>query len=129
MINQSPRSSRVGEQIQRELATLISTEAKDPRVRLVTLTGVELSPDMRHARVHFTTLGTGEEIDAVMQGLQRSTGFYRVRLGQLLRIRVMPQLQFVYDDSVERGARLSKLIDDAVESDIPANPPLSGGEG
>jgi ribosome-binding factor A len=128
MINQSPRSSRVGEQIQRELATLISTEAKDPRVRLVTLTGVELSPDMRHARVHFTTLESGEEIDAVMQGLQRSIGFYRARLGQLLRIRVMPQLQFVYDDSVERGARLSKLIDDAVESGIPAIPLPSGGK-
>jgi ribosome-binding factor A len=110
----------VGEQIQRELATVLSTEAKDPRVRLITLTGVELSPDLRHARVLFTTLAKGEAISEVLSGLQKSTGFLRARLGQLLHIRVMPQLQFVYDDSVERGARLSKLIDDAIELQPPA---------
>jgi ribosome-binding factor A len=62
----------------------------------------------------FTTLGEGDAIKEVLDGLQKSSGFLRARLGQLLSIRIMPLLQFRYDDSVERGARLSRLIDDAL---------------
>ncbi len=121
-MGQSGRCARVGEQIQRELATLLSTEVKDPRVRLVTVTAVDLSPDMRHASVLFTTLEDEEGRKSVLQGLQKSSGFFRARLGELLRIRLMPQLHFVYDDSVERGARLSRLIDDALSAKAQGTP-------
>jgi ribosome-binding factor A len=123
--NSSARNVRVGEQIQKELATLISTEAKDPRIRQVTLTGVDLSPDMRYARVMFTTLDGGAVREAALLGLQRSTSFFRARLSALLSLRVMPRLQFVYDNTVERGAYLSHLIDTAIASG-PRNDSSSG---
>lgn len=111
------RSSRVAEQVQRELAELIRLELKDPRVGLVTLTGVELTPDYAHAKVFYTTLAdpsARQEIDA---GLRRASGFLRRELGRRIRIHTLPELHFVFDESVERGDRLSRLIDEAVASD------------
>jgi ribosome-binding factor A len=111
------RSSRVAEQIQRELAELIQLELKDPRVGLVTLTGVDLTADYAHAKVYYTTLaetGARQDIEA---GLRRASGFLRRELGRRVRIHTLPELHFVYDASVERGDRLSRLIDAAVQSD------------
>mgnify|MGYP001322717678 FL=1 len=111
------RSSRVAEQIQRELAELIQLELKDPRVGLVTLTGVDLTADYAHAKVYYTTLaetGARQDIEA---GLRRASGFLRRELGRRVRIHTLPELHFVYDASVERGDRLSRLIDEAVQSD------------
>ncbi len=109
------RTERVAEQIQRELAELLRLEVKDPRVRMVTLTGVEVARDYSHAKVFYTTLQGADK--AVQQGLERAAGFLRSQLAHSMKLRVMPQLHFVYDTSVERGARLSQLIDEAVASD------------
>ncbi len=109
------RTERVAEQIQRELAELLRLEVKDPRVRMVTLTGVEVARDYSHAKVFYTTLQGADK--AVQQGLERASGFLRSQLAHSMKLRVMPQLHFVYDTSVERGARLSQLIDEAVASD------------
>ncbi len=109
------RTERVAQQIQRELAELVRLEVNDPRVRLVTLTGVEVAADYSHAKIFFTRLD-GRHAEA-QQGLERAAGFLRSRLAHSLKLRVMPQLQFVYDASVERGSRLSQLIDQAVASD------------
>ena len=111
------RSSRVAEQVQRELAELIRLELKDPRVGLVTLTGVELTPDYAHAKVFYTTLADPSARQDIDTGLRRASGFLRRELGRRIRIHTLPELHFVFDESVERGDRLSRLIDAAVASD------------
>ncbi len=118
----SPRRARIADQIQRELAEVIRTELRDPRVGMVTLTGVELSNDQSHAKVFFTILGSPSDVESASEGLQRAAGFLRSSLAQGLTTRKVPELHFEYDESVERGARLSKLIDDAVHPPPPAKP-------
>jgi len=110
----SQRLRRVADQIQRELSALLHTELKDPRVGMITLTDVEVSPDLAHAKVFFTTLGDAEALARTEAGLKRAAGFLRSELGRRLKLRVTPEVRFVHDPSVERGARLSRLIDDAV---------------
>ncbi|MFO1363259.1 MAG: 30S ribosome-binding factor RbfA [Burkholderiales bacterium] len=111
------RLRRVGGEIQRELAEILRTELKDPRVGMVTLTGVEVSPDFAHAKVFFTSLAGVDQRDDVRAGLERAAGFLRSMLGARLRIHNIPELRFVYDDSVESGIRLTHLIDEAVATD------------
>jgi ribosome-binding factor A len=111
------RSQKIAEQIQRELAELIQLEVKDPRVGMVTLTGVEVTPDYAHAKVFFTMLGNSEKTPQAREGLQHSAGFLRSQLARRMKLRTIPQLQFIYDTSVERGVRLSRLIEEAVAED------------
>lgn len=108
------RTLRVAEQIRRELADLIGLEVKDPRVGMVTLTDVEVTADYSHAKVFFTTLGDGDQIAEASAGLNNAAGFLRHELGRRIKLRSIPQLHFTYDESVERGIRLSQLIDQAV---------------
>jgi ribosome-binding factor A len=108
------RSARIADQIQRSLADLIRTEVRDPRVGMVTLTGVELSRDQSHAKVFFTVLGPPAAGGDALEGLQRAAGFLRSQLAHELTTRKVPELHFAYDESVERGVRLSRLIDEAV---------------
>lgn len=110
------RSSRVVEQIKRELAELIRLELKDPRVKFVTINDVEITPDYAHAKVFFTVLETDKRAE-IEAGLHRGAGFLRRELGKRVRIHTLPQLHFVYDASVEQGARMSLLIDEAIRSD------------
>jgi len=109
------RTDPVAEQIQRELAELVRLEVKDPRVRMVTLTGVEVARDYSHAKVFYTTLEGAS--DKVQQGMERAAGFLRSQLAHAMKLRITPQLHFVYDESVERGVHLSQLIEQAVASD------------
>ncbi len=110
-----PRTRRVGEQIQRELAELIRDEVSDPRVGMVTVSAVEVSRDLAHAKVFVTPLGGGPEEGAeLVEALNHAAAFLRKLLGQRLRIRTVPALHFFYDESFDRGARLSALIDKAV---------------
>jgi len=95
---------------------LIRTDVKDPRVGMVTLTGVEISSDYHHAKVFFTTLGGADTVAKAEDGLRHASGFLRSQLAKGLKLRIVPELHFIYDESVERGIRLSKLIDDAVAS-------------
>ena len=110
------RSDRVAEQIQRELAELIRLELKDPRVRLVTLTDVEITADYTHAKVFYTSLASADHQPEIAAGLMRASSFLRRELGKRLSIHHLPELHFVYDVSVERGTYLSHLIDQAVHS-------------
>ena len=109
------RRARIADQIQRELSELIRLEVRDPRVKLVTLTGVELSRDQSHAKVFFTALGSESEGRDALEGLQHAAGFLRSSLAHRLSTRTVPAIAFSYDESVERGVRLSKLIDEAVQ--------------
>jgi ribosome-binding factor A len=112
-----PRSRRIAEQVQRELSDIIRVELKDPRVGMITITDVEMTPDNAHAKVFFTALGQQPRIDEAAAGLQHAAGYLRSQLAQRVKIRVVPQLHFEYDASVERGIRLSQLIDAAVADD------------
>jgi len=108
------RKDRVSEQIRRELAELIRTELKDPRVGMISITDVEVTADYAHAKVFFSTLAGSENLTEVMTGLQKASGFLRRELGKRISIHMTPQLHFVFDQSLERGADLSKLIQEAV---------------
>lgn len=110
------RTRRVGEQIQRELADLIRSEVKDPRVGMVTVNAVEVSKDLGHAKVYVTVMDETQR-QQTLDGLQRAAGFLRSELGRRMFIRSVPQLHFHYDESVSRGARLSSLIDQALADD------------
>ncbi|HUN92857.1 MAG TPA: 30S ribosome-binding factor RbfA [Burkholderiaceae bacterium] len=102
------RGQRIAEQIQRDLAELIRREVRDPRVGLVTLSGVEVSPDYAHARVYFTVIGAPPEQAAA--GLNAAAGHLHNLLFRRLRIHTVPRLTFVHDASVERGFEMDRLI-------------------
>jgi len=107
------RSDRVCEQIRRDLAALIQTELKDPRVGMVSLTAVELTPDYAHAKIFFTTLESSH-LAEIETGLKRAAGFLRRELGKRIKIHTLPELHFIYDASIERAAGLTDLIHQAV---------------
>ncbi len=110
----APRGVRVADQIQRDLAEIISFELKDPRVGMVTLTEVQLTPDYAHAKIYFTTLvDKPEAVAQTLEGLQKAAGFLRNQLGRRLHIHTLPQLHFLHDVSTTRGMELSQLIDQA----------------
>ena len=110
-----PRTRRIAEQMRRELADLVRLELKDPRVTgLITITDVEVSADQSHAKVFFTLLGEADKIGETAAGLNNAAGFLRTQLSRRMKLRTVPQLEFKYDASVERGVKLSRLIDEAV---------------
>jgi ribosome-binding factor A len=99
--------------MQRELSTLLQREVRDPRVGMVTITSVDVSPDLSHAKVFFTILDK-EKKDATAKGLQRAASFLRSQLSRRMSMYTTPELRFVYDESVERGDHLSRLIDSVI---------------
>jgi len=113
------RTQRIGDQMQRELSQLIRREIKDPRVGLVTITAVEVSRDVGHAKVFITVMGpdSAEDIAQNIKILNDAGGFLRMQLGKAMKLRSVPQLHFHYDESVMRGAHLSALIERAVAED------------
>ena len=110
-----PRSRRVAEQIRQELADILWRDVQDPRVKGVTINAVEVTSDLEHAKVWFTAM-TGDAVE-IARSLQRMVGFLRHELAHRMRLRMVPSLTFQYDASVERGAHLSQLIEQAVEED------------
>jgi len=116
------RSARVADQIQRDLAELIPREVRDARVGLVTVSGVEVTPDYAHAKVFFTVIGG--EPDVAERGLNAAAGHLHNLLFKRLRIHTVPRLHFVHDTSVERGFEIDRLIARAVgEPEAPAGKP------
>jgi ribosome-binding factor A len=113
----SQRAHRVGDQIQKELADLLRNEVKDPRVGPVTVTRVDVTADLAHAKVLFTHLAGRESADDATAALTRTAGFLRSALSHRLNLYSVPQLHFAYDDSIEVGMQMAKLIDDAVAAD------------
>jgi ribosome-binding factor A len=111
------RTERIAAQMQRELAQLIRFELKDPRIGLVTVTEVRVTPDLAHAKVYFSCMAQPEELQTVLAGLRRSSGFLRREIGRRIRMHALPELHFEYDKSIAEGARLSRLIDEAIADD------------
>jgi ribosome-binding factor A len=106
----SGRPQKLGDLIQKELSLLVQRELRDPRVGMITITGVDVSPDFSHAKVFFTTLQK-EHVGEAQTGLRRAAGFLRSQLAKRIKLYTTPELRFEYDESVERGDRLSRLID------------------
>jgi len=117
MPREFPRTRRVGEQIQRELAALIRDEIKDPRLGMVSVSAVQVSRDLSHAKVHVSVLGNEKQSGESVTVLNHASGFLRHKLGKLMHIRVIPELRFYLDRSLEEGARLGALINEAIASD------------
>lgn len=119
MAKEYSRTQRVGDQMQRELAQLIQREVRDPRLGMVTVTAVDVSRDLAHAKVFFTLLGkdSAEDIALNLEILKDSSGYLRMLLGKSMKLRSIPQLHFHYDESVRRGVHLSSLIEQAVAED------------
>ena len=114
MAKEFSRSHRVAEQMQRELAQLLQFEVKDPRVRMVTITQVEVTGDMAHAKIFYSAAAAS---DAIQQGLEKSAGFLRTQIAKRMLLRTVPQLHFVYDASIDNGMKMAQLIDAARATD------------
>jgi len=110
----SGRPQKLGDLIQRELSELLQRELRDPRVGMITITAVDVSPDFSHAKVLYTTLDPAH-VEEASKGLKRAAGFLRSQLAKRIKLYTTPELRFEYDVSVERGDRLSRLIDSAVK--------------
>ena len=116
----SERMRRVNESVRAVVAEAVS-DLKDPRIGLVTITGVEVSPDLRQGRVFVSVLGGEHKRRASLAGLQSAHGFLQGRIARELNLKRTPQLSFEYDPTVERGVRMTKLIDELVH-DTPDDP-------
>ncbi|MBC7573809.1 MAG: 30S ribosome-binding factor RbfA [Herminiimonas sp.] len=108
------RGLRVADQIQRDLSEIIAFELKDPRVGMITITEVQITPDYAHAKVFFTMLSDDKEaIKNTVAGLVKAAGYVRIQLGKRLSIHTLPELHFIHDTSTARGIEMSRLIDEA----------------
>ena len=114
------RMRRVNEAVREVLSEALG-ELKDPRIGFVTVTGVDTSPDLRHATVYVSVLGSAKKRAASLQGLQSSAGVLQARLNQELRMKRTPQLGFEYDPTIEHGIRLGQLIDELSPGDTDGN--------
>ncbi|SDG30847.1 ribosome-binding factor A [Onishia taeanensis] len=113
------RTDRVADQLQQELAVLIQREVKDPRLGMITVSGVTVSRDLGYADVYVTLLGENdaERVKDNLKVLKRAAGFLRSQIARRIKLRHVPELRFHYDESVVRGQQLSSLIEEAVASD------------
>ena len=102
---------RVDEAVREVLSAQLAEGLKDPRIGFVTVTGVQTSPDLRHARVYVSVLGDADTRADAIDGLRSSRGFLQSRVGTELRMKRTPRLEFVYDDTVDRAARIGELLD------------------
>jgi len=106
------RMRRVNEAVREVVSVRIAEGLRDPRIGFVTVTSVETSPDLRHARVYVSVLGSAEEREATMAGLESAHGLLQQSVASELRLKHTPTLQFVFDESIERGMRISELLDE-----------------
>src|SRR5947209_8118944 len=107
----STRQKKVQELLVQEISEIVRRELKDPRIGFVTITDAEVSPDLRHARVFFSVLGDPAEQETTTQALNRAAGFVRSEFARRAQMRFVPQIRFAFDPGIERGARISQLLE------------------
>ena len=120
MAREFSRTRRVGQQIQREIALILQREVKDPRIGMVTVSDVEVSRDLNYAKIYVTFLqleNDAERIKEGLQGLTEAAGYIRSLLGSAMRLRVVPELRFYYDQTLVEGMRLSNLVTNTIRED------------
>lgn len=106
------RVERLAEAIKKELSDLLHQEIKDPRIGFTTITDVEVSADLRHAKIYVSVYGSEEEQRSTMEALRRAQGFIRTELGRRIQLRHVPEISFKLDDSIRRGARVIELLEE-----------------
>lgn len=106
----SKRATRVSNVVKKEISEILSKKVKDPRVKLITITDVAMTPDLRLARVYFSFMGEGNEKDDVLKGLSSASGFIRRELGKRLGLRYTPDIVFEYDSSLEYASRIDRIL-------------------
>ncbi|MDQ0299176.1 ribosome-binding factor A [Salibacterium salarium] len=111
------RADRVGEQIKKELADLLAREIKDPRVQFVTVTGVDVTGDLQQAKVFVTVLGDEEDREKTLQALQKARGFIRSEIGNRVHLRKTPEISFAFDESIDYGNRIERLLKELNEEE------------
>ena len=111
------RPDRVAQMVQQLLGEIFARGMRDPRIGLVTITGVKMSPDLREARVYWTVHGTPEQRQHTAKGLENARGFLRREIGLELKLRVVPELHFTYDEAIDRGERIEQLIKQVHDED------------
>ena len=119
------RSQRIADQIQRDLAGILQTEIRDPRVGMATISEVKISKDLSYADIYVTLMGIEETAEArklAVDVLNQAAGYIRTRLGKLIRLRVVPALRFHYDESLARGRHLTDLINQTMREDQDVSP-------
>lgn len=120
---QGSRPARVGDQIRMELTELVARRVKDPGIGFLTITDVTVTPDLQIARVYYTTIGDEKARTETRRALGRATPFLRREVGQRLQLRRVPELEFFFDESVERGDRIERIIQELHASDAQAGAP------
>lgn len=106
------RMDRINETMKREIGLIVTAEVKDPRLEFVTITQVEVTRDLQHARIFFSVLGDQQKIVRAQEGLNSAKGFIRRLIGQRIRMRFTPDIEFVYDRSLEYSARIEKTLEE-----------------
>lgn len=118
MAKEFTRSQRVAQQIQKEIAGILQREVKDPRIGMVTVSSVEVSRDLAYASVFVTLFNLDDgSVEESMKGLSEASGYVRMLVGKALRLRIVPEIKFVYDNSLVEGLRLSGLVSEAINKD------------
>lgn len=130
MAKEFSRARRVAQQLQREVAVILQREVKDPRVGMVTVSDVEVSGDLQHAKVFVTFLNNdAESIETGLKGLAEASGYIRILLGKAMQLRVVPELRFAYDKTLVEGMRISNLVTNTIRQDSErTNPNQNQGE-
>ena len=127
MAPRNRRMRRLDELLRQEIARLISEEVRDPRVGFTTVMDARVSPDLRHARVYVSVLGDAAEKEAAVEALRRARGFLRGRLGSIVEMRYLPELEFELDRSLERVSRIEEILERVrPPSDTEDEPPGKG---
>lgn len=119
MVKTFSRSSRVGHELQKEIAIILQREIKDPRLGMVTVSGVDISRDLAYAKVFVTFLNDSDP-NVVEQGLKvlnDATGYIRTLIGKAMRLRIIPEIKFLYDESLVKGMEMSNLVSDVIKND------------
>lgn len=127
MPNENRRAERVAEAIREEVATFLAEDAKDPRITgLVTVTGVDVTRDLRHAKVYVSVMGSHAERAATFDGLASAATHLRSRVGRALRLRLAPEISFHLDESIARAAHIESLLSQLKDGNPPSAPPGAG---
>jgi len=111
------RAERVGEQMKQEIMDIVNNKVKDPRVGFLTITDVELTNDLSHAKIFLTVLGSDKEVENTFKALEKATGFIKSELGSRMRLRIIPDLTFEYDESIEYGNKIERMLQDLHKKD------------
>lgn len=119
MAKEYSRAQRVAQELKKEIAIILQREVKDPRIGMVTVSDVEISRDLAYAKVFVTFLFDQDQtaVDRAMKGLQEASGYIRTLVGKAIRLRIVPELRFVYDNSLVEGMRMSNLVTQVVNQD------------